>query len=265
MEVLVNAAGGAPVPEELRHVADLVQEWGAPRGWRVARDVPKQVLKQFPGQPFHEFRRKQVPVLAAGAVDGAPAVVLQVDFTIKYQSSGGSTSSSAGGMRSTGKTKKKTHPRTAIVVELPAPVPEVVLMQARDVLDDVLHLFKLNRTFQMFRGPSKGTGSERLDALYRVEGESEEHIRSVINPDRVQWLYNKNAGPYPGVRLEQTCFRLTGRTLVLWVNRPVFDPAVLDGLVATVQEVRRWIPNNVFQSTDTGSGFRVSSLQLPVS
>ncbi|MBE9374963.1 hypothetical protein IQ251_10980 [Saccharopolyspora sp. HNM0983] len=262
MEVLVSAAGGAPVPRELRHVADVVQEWGGPRGWRVARDVDKAVLQQFPGTPFHAFRRKQVPVVASGSVDGAPAALLQVDFTVKYQSNGGSTYSSAtGGMMSTGKTKKETEYRAPLVVELPAPVPKLEFVLKRDPLDEILHVAKLNRWFRLRTG-ALGTGVSYLDRMYHLSGSSVEYVRSVFTPERAEWLYTDAKGPLEDVVLGDVRFRLSGRRLIVWSRRNFRDPAVIDGLIRVAQEIRSWIPQQAFQDP---AGVQADQGNVPLS
>lgn len=263
----MNAVGGAPTPRELRHVADVVQEWGAPHGWRVARDVHKRVLGQFPGQPFHEFRRKRVPVVATGSVDGAPAALVQVDFTVKQESAGGSYYSSAGGgSMSTGKTEKKTEYRAPLVVELPAPVPELSLVFKRDPLEEILHVLKLNRGFRL-QGRSFGTGSKLQDRMYHLSGASEEYARSIVSTERVEWLNGRGNGPWEDVRLGHVRFRLAGRRLIVWPHRTVHDPMVIDGLVRVAREIRSWIPQQAFQDpagvqADQANG-PLSQLQLP--
>ena len=258
----MNAAGGAPVPEELRHVADVVQEWGAPRGWRVARDVHKRVLEQFPGTPFHAFRRKRVPVVATGSVDGASAALVQVDFVVKSESGPGSYySSAAGSSVSTGKSRKMTEYRAPLVVELPASVPELSLVFKRDPLEEVLHVLKLNRGFRL-RGRSFGTGSKLQDRMYHLSGASEEYVRSIVSTERVEWLNGRGNGPLEDVRLGHVRFRLSGRRLIVWAHRTVHDPAVIDGLVRVAREIRGWIPPDAFQSAAADSGLR--DLQLPV-
>ncbi|GAA0504757.1 hypothetical protein GCM10011581_33650 [Saccharopolyspora subtropica] len=219
-----------------------VAAWAQQRGWRVAWGVPAEVLDQLPGPPFHAFRRRSVPVVLAGWFQGMPALAVQVDFTSKRsRSTGSSYSAGTGSFVGTSQTSEKAVITGAVVLEMPSPVPELVLDEDRDVLDDVLDLFSFNRSRDVFQGKPVDIGPASL-GIYHAAGASPEYVRAVLAPQRIQWLYGNGLGPSPATNLGPVRFRLSGRKLIVWAGRTFDQPVVLDALLTTALEILRWIP-----------------------
>ena len=225
------------------HAAEAVETWGVPRGWRVARDVHPELADQLPGPPFHDFRKKMVPVLAAGPLDGGPGVAVQLDFAMQIPDG-----ASYSGDRVRTRYKTVFEQRQVLLVELPAPVPELVLTFKRRQLPNLFQVLNRNGGAPKFQGRSTQFDVPDLDAVYHRSGSSPDYVRSVLTPQRVQWLHGGGRGPaWSGVELTQTCLRLSGRNLAVWSSCAFHDPRVLDALHAVAGEVRSWIPPQAFQ------------------
>jgi hypothetical protein len=222
-------------------------EWARRLGWRVAWDVSDDVLDQLPGAPFHKYRRKAVPLLMAGPYQGMPAMAVHIDFTSKQAGSGGSYySATTDRQMSTASTVKKKSTFGVVVLELPSPVPELVLDEKRSKLDDALDLFSWNRSRDVFQGEAVDVGPAALNC-YHVSGGPPEFVRSVVTLERTQWLYNRGRGPAPNTTLGKVYFRLSGRKLIVWAGRNFKDVKVLDSLFGIAQEILRWIPPAAYQ------------------
>ncbi|MDA3624986.1 hypothetical protein OU415_06045 [Saccharopolyspora sp. WRP15-2] len=248
--VRVWCEGEVRSPEPAR--APLAQ-WAQQQGWQVAWNVPSSVLDQLRGQPFHEYRRKQVPVLMRGHHRGAPAMVAQVDFRHLHKATTGPSYYSPGADRYVEPSKTVEHTTTisAVVVELPAPVPELLVGTKRNLLGDVESLFFLNKAQRLFQGRAVGqvaTGGPSIafsaaDGYlgdYYLYDADPAYAHAVLTPERATWLKsNRSSGP--------VFFRLSGRKLVVWAYTELGGVAVVDALLAAADEIVRWIPPAAYQ------------------
>jgi hypothetical protein len=232
-----------------------IEAWAQRNGWRIARNVPKNVLKQLPGPPFHEFRSKAVPLVLAGQHRGMPAMVLQLDYGAKYSSPTGSYySSSTGSHVTTWQTNKRISSRVVAILELSAPVPELVVGRKRNVLDDIEDLFKLNRTSMIFQGKpvdvvQVGDPRTSLDAFtFHVSGSSPEYVRSIVSAERIRWLCDAFAGFAATHHCGRPFFRLSGRKIVFWTGGKLASPGVAEGLLDWAHGVTGWIPSAAYQN-----------------
>lgn len=238
-------------PRGMTPSQDALGHWAAQRGWRISWNVPPGVLGQFRGTPFHMYRRKGVPVLAVGQHQGAPAMVTQINFWYRYQTTGRSYYSS-GQLEIPRRTREMAGAISVAVVELPAPVPELWLDEKRDALDGVLDLFHLNRSQQLFPPrplaeidvvePSTSKWWNR----YHVFGTDPAYAHAVLTPQRAFWLYTSLAGLPSAGGTGAPYIRLSGRKLVVWTARPLV-PEVADRLLQVTEEVARWIPSAAYQ------------------
>ncbi|MEV0701459.1 hypothetical protein AB0I53_26605 [Saccharopolyspora sp. NPDC050389] len=103
--------------------------------------------------------------------------------------------------------------------------------------------------------------------IYHVSGASPEYARSVVTPDRTRWLYSDGHGPAPNTTLGEVHFRLSGRKIIVWCGRDFKDPVVLDDLLGTAEEIRRWIPSAAYQDPQAAEADRqhvpLTRLQVP--
>ncbi|MCI2417105.1 hypothetical protein MOQ72_06700 [Saccharopolyspora sp. K220] len=244
-----------------------VVAWAQRLGWRVAWNVPGEVLEQLPGAPFHKYRRKSVPILLAGRYQGMSAMAVHIDFTSKQSSAAGSYySASTETYVSTSTTKQKVSTCGVVVLELPSPVPELVVDEKRDKLDDVSDLFSFNRSKDIFQGEAVDVGPAALHC-YHVSGAPPEFVRSVVTVERTQWLYGGGLGPASNTTLGKVYFRLSGRKVIVWSGRNFEDTAVLDSLFGIAQEILRWIPPAAYQDPIAAEADRqhvpLPQLQVP--
>lgn len=152
--VRVWCEGEVASPEPAR---GPLAQWSQQRDWQVAWNVPMRVLDQLRGQPFHEYRRKDVPVLMRGAHRGVPAMAVQIDFRHLHSVRTGPSYYSPGTERQTQPTRTvERKSSSGIVVELPAPVPELLVGAKRDVLSDVEGMLFWNRSHRPFQGRAVG-------------------------------------------------------------------------------------------------------------
>ncbi|MGW3467544.1 hypothetical protein ACWDKQ_03555 [Saccharopolyspora sp. NPDC000995] len=245
-----------------------VVEWAQRLGWRVAWNVPDNVLNQLPGEPFHKYRRRALPLLMAGLYQGMPALAVHIDYTRKNSSPGDSYYSPGAGMHLTtaSKTTKRVLTCGVVVLELPSPVPELVLDEKRDKLSDIADLFSFNRSKNVIQGDGVDIGPAALN-VYHASGVPPDYVRSVVTMDRTRWLYNEGRGPGPNTALGKVHFRLSGRKIIVWCGRNFKDAAVLDDLFGIAQEIQRWIPPAAFQDPAGAVADRqhipLPQLQLP--
>ncbi len=244
-------------------------EWASRLGWRIAWNVPDGVLNQLPGAPFHKYRRKSVPVVLAGPYQGMPALAMHIDYTSKQSSSGGSYYSASTDMYvSTSKTTKRVSTCGVVVLELSSPVPELVLDEKREKLDDILDIFSFNRSKDLIQGGAVDVGPAALN-VYHASGASAGFVRSMVTIERTQWLYNQGRGPASNTTLGKVCFRLSGRKVIVWCGRNFKEPAVLDNLFGVAQEIVRWIPPAAYQDPAAAQADQqhtpLPQLQLPFS
>lgn len=245
-----------------------VAEWAQRLGWRMAWNVPDNVLDQLPGAPFHNYRRRSVPLLMAGLYQGMPALAVHIRFSKKNSSPGSSHYSSSAGMYMNGasKTSKQVVTCGTVILEMPSPVPELVVEEKRDKLGDIASLFDFNRSKNVVQGKGIDVGPASLN-IYHVSGASPEYARAVVTPDRTRWLYNEGRGPAPNTTLGKVHFRLSGRKIIVWCGRNFEDPVVLDNLLGIAQEIQRWIPPAAYQDPAAAEADRQSiplpQLQLP--
>ncbi|MDA3647231.1 hypothetical protein LZ318_35325 [Saccharopolyspora indica] len=247
--VRVWCEGEVPSPEPAR---GPLAQWSQQRGWQVVWNVPVRVLDQLRGQPFHEYRRKDIPVLMRGDHRGAPAMAVQVDFRHLHSVRTGPSYYSPGADRQVQPTKTVERKSSCgiVVVELPAPVPELLVSAKRDVLGDVEGLFFWNRSHRPFQGravgkvPTEGPAVAFREAGghvgdYHLFGADPAYAHAVLTPQRATWLKGNRCGP--------VFFRLSGRKLVVWCYSGLVDVAVVDELLAVADEVASWIPAAAYQ------------------
>ncbi|MGW1679120.1 hypothetical protein [Saccharopolyspora sp. NPDC002376] len=269
--VRVWCEGELPSPEPAR---GPLAQWAQQQGWQVAWNVPSSVLDPLRGQPFHEYRRKQVPVLMRGYHRGALAMAVQVDFRHLHKATTGPSYYSPGADRYVEPTKTVEHTSTSsvVVVELPAPVPELLVGTKRNVLGDVESLFFLNKTQRLFQGRAVGTVSTGGPSIafitasgylsdYYLYDADPAYAHAVLTPERATWLKsNRSTGP--------VFFRLSGRKLIVWSYTGMGSVAVVDALFAAADEIVRWIPPAAYNTPAAVQADQqhvpLTQLQIPV-
>ncbi|MER7077713.1 hypothetical protein SAMN02982929_06269 [Saccharopolyspora kobensis] len=228
-------------------VQGALARWAQQRGWQVAWNVPRSVLNQLRGQPFHEYRRKDVPVLMRGVHRGAPAMALQIDFRRLRSVSTGPSYYSPGIDRQLqpSKTVERRSTSSIVVVELPGPVPELLVGAEREVLGDVEGLLFWNRSHRPFQGRAVGQVPTEGPAValpesgghvgdYCLFDADPGYAHAILTPQRATWLKGNRCGP--------VFFRLSGRKLAVWCSGGLVDVAVVDELLAVADEIASWIP-----------------------
>ncbi len=255
---------------------DPFQQWAAQQGWRIARDVPTDVLEQLPGPPFHEYRRKAISLLLAGLHEGMPALVMQLANSYQHSAPSGSYySPGADRQVSTSTTHTGTSMTSVAVLELPAPVPELLVEQQRDKLDDVLNLFRFNRSRRPFQTSPVATvqigdPSRSLEAFtYHLSGASPQYVQAVATPERLNWLY-ASFGTYAGLDVQaRPYFRFSGRKVICWTGERLFNPKAVDDLLGWAHFLTSWIPPAAFQDPAAAQADQqhtpLPQLQLPFS
>ncbi|MDA3624987.1 hypothetical protein OU415_06050 [Saccharopolyspora sp. WRP15-2] len=225
------------------------------QGWRTSWNVRKSALKGLPGQPFDRYRRKKIPLALSGFHRGMPAVAMQIDFKYKGLAGGsGPTVYNTNGVALNGsRSVAKWESFSVAVVEMPAPVPELLVDDKRDGLEDFGDLLSLNRSRGVFQGrptaevPIIDPATSRKWSSFHVFDASPAYAHAVLTEPRAFWLANSDRG-LPEIRGAAGAlgFRLSGRKLIVWLQRPL-DPAVVDTLLWIADEIMRWIPPAAYQ------------------
>ncbi|MEU6266535.1 hypothetical protein [Saccharopolyspora shandongensis] len=255
---------------------DPVQQWAAQRGWRMARDVPAGVLEQLPGPPFHDYEHKAIPLLLAGLHEGMPALVMQIANSYKYTATTGSYYSTTTDRQvTTSKSGTTTSMTSVAVLELPSPVPELLVYQRREESGGLLGLLGFGRSKRSSEGEPVATvqigdPSRSTDAFtYHISGASPEYVQAVVTPERVRWLYQSFA-TYAGKNVQpRPYFRFSGRKVMCWVGEWLFNPRAVDDLLGWAHFLTGWIPPAAYQDPAGVEADRqhipLPQLQLPFS
>lgn len=256
-------------------VGDPFQQWAAQRGWRIARDVSGDVLNQLSGTPFHDYQQKAIPLLLAGSHQGMPALVVQIANSYKYTATTGSYYSTTTDRQVTTSTSGTATSMTSVaVLELPSPVPELLVHQRRrEKSGGLLGLLGFGRSKGSSPGEpianvQIGDPSRSTDAFtYSISGANPEYVQAVVTPERLHWLYQSFA-TYAGKDVQpRPYFRFSGRKVMCWVGEWLFNPRAIDDLLGWAHYLTRWIPPAAFQDPAGAEADRqhvpLPQLQLP--
>ncbi|PKW12920.1 hypothetical protein [Saccharopolyspora spinosa] len=235
-------------------VGDPFQQWAAQRGWRIARDVPEGVLNQLSGSPFHDYKQRAIPLLLAGFYEGMPALVVQIANSYKYTATTGSYFSTTTDRQvTTSKSGTATSMTSVAVLELPSPVPELLVHQRSEKQGGLLGLLGFGRSKGNSQGEpiatvQIGDPSRSTDAFtYSISGASPEYVQAVVTPERLHWLYQSFA-TYAGKDVQpRPYFRFSGRKVMCWVGEWLFNPRAIDDLLGWANLLTGWIPPAAFQ------------------
>lgn len=192
---------------------DPFASWASRQGWRIARDVPRNVLRHLPGPPFHESGRKSLPVLTAGRLGDLSAIVMQIDYRPGGEPGSVSRGNSA-----------------VAVVELAHPVPDLAVTLKRS--GGPLGTRRWRGLFQ--RRVLEVVPIDREGRAYQVSG-APEFVRRVVSRDRLALLTQRCSPRTP-------YFRFSGNKVIAWWDGPVTQPKDIDALLGLAEEVMRWIP-----------------------
>ncbi|SDX48139.1 hypothetical protein SAMN05216215_1011155 [Saccharopolyspora shandongensis] len=250
---------------------DPFQQWAAQRGWRMARDVPGDVLGQLPGPPFHDYEHKAIPLLLAGLHEGMPALVMQIANSYKYTATTGSYYSTTTDRQvTTSKSGTATSFTSVAVLELSSPIPELLVYQRHEKPGGLLGMLGFGRSEQ---GPLAtvqiGDPSRSLEAFaYQISGASPEYAQAVATPARLNWLYESFA-TYAGLDVQaRPYFRFSGRKVMCWTGSRLFNPRAVDDLLGWARYLTSWIPPAAFQDPAAAEADRqhvpLSQLRLPL-
>ncbi|MEV0701458.1 hypothetical protein AB0I53_26600 [Saccharopolyspora sp. NPDC050389] len=253
---------------------DPFQQWAAQRSWRMARDVPGDVLDQLPGPPFHDYEHKGIPLLLAGLHQGMPALVMQIASSYKYTATTGSYySTTSDRQMTTSKSGTATSVTSVAVLELPSPVPELLVSRRREKSGGLRGLLGFGRSKGSSEGSSVATvqigdPSRSTNAFtYDISGASPEYAHAVVTPERLHWLYQSFSN-FAGLKVPSTpLFRLSGRKVMFWTSRQLFRPDTVDELLGWAHHVTSWIPPAAFQDPAAAAADRqhvpLTQLRLP--
>jgi hypothetical protein len=152
--------------------------WAARNGFRYTRGTSK-LLAHFKHLPFDRGTGRDPHDVLSGEIAGRPALIMQ--FSWFRLPTGDGPSGLHSGICS------------AAVLELPAPVPELLVDKEKG----------LGRDLQL--------ESEEFNAAFRITGTHDRFSYDVLNPRVMEWLLTK-----PGY-----AFRLGGPTLAVWRDEQV--------------------------------------------
>ncbi|MGI8308631.1 hypothetical protein [Saccharopolyspora hattusasensis] len=235
-------------------VGDPFQQWAEQRGWRIARDLPEGVLNQLSGPPFHDYEQRAIPLLLTGFYEGMPALVVQIANSYKYTATTGSYFSTTTDRQvTTSKSGTATSMTSVAVLELPSPVPELLVHQRREKQGGLLGLLGFGRSKGNSQGEpiatvQIGDPSRSTDAFtYSISGASPGYVQAVVTPERLHWLYQSFSN-FAGLKVpSKPLFRLSGRKVMFWTSRQLFRPDTVDELLGWAHHVTSWIPPAAFQ------------------
>ncbi|MER5393118.1 hypothetical protein [Saccharopolyspora sp. NPDC002686] len=238
------------------------------QGWRTSWNVPKGALKGLPGQPFDRYRRKQIPLALSGFHRGMPAVAMQIDFKYKGLAggSGRTVYSTSGAPLNSSRSVGKWESLSVAVVEMPAPVPELLVDEKRDWIDDFGSLLSLNRSRGLFSGGSTAEvpvinpeTSDKWNSYYVYDADPA-YAQAVFTPQRAFWLYTSQKGLPKTSGLGCAYFRLSGRKLIVWTVRQL-SPDGVERLLWVADEIVRWIPPAAYQDP---AGIQADQQHVPL-
>ncbi|MBB4906568.1 hypothetical protein [Actinophytocola algeriensis] len=153
-----------------------VSWWAGRNGYRYTAGTP-ELLAHLPGAPFDRGSSQELHDVLSGPIAGRPGLIVQFSW---FRVGGGPD-----GLRS--------GICSAAVLELPAPVPELVVRKESGLGRDLL------------------LESEEFNAAFRVDGAHDRFSYDVLNPRVMEWLL-ANQG---------FSLRLGGNTLAVWRDGPL--------------------------------------------
>jgi len=150
-----------------------VSWWAARNGFRYTQGTPR-LLAHFKHAPFDRGTGRDTHDVLSGEIAGRPALITQ--FSWFRLPTGDGPNGLHSGICS------------AAVLELPAPVPELVVTKEKG----------LGRDLQL--------ESEEFNDAFRITGTHDRFSYDVLNPRVMEWLLTRR----------DTAFRLGGSTLTVW-------------------------------------------------
>lgn len=153
-----------------------VSWWAGRNGFRYTEGT-SQLLKHLPGAPFDRGSSQDLHDVLSGPIAGRPGLIIQFSW---FRVASGPDGLHSGIC-------------SAAVLELPAPVPELVVRKETG----------LGRDLQL--------ESEEFNAAFRVDGAHDRFTYDVLNPRVMAWLL-ANQG---------FSIRLGGNTLAVWRDGPL--------------------------------------------
>jgi hypothetical protein len=178
-----------------------VSWWAARNGFRYTSGTP-ELLKQLRGAPFDRGSSQDLHDVLSGPIADRPGLIVQFSW---FRVASGPDGLHSGIC-------------SAAVLELPAPVPELVVRKEAG----------LGRDLQL--------ESEEFNAAFRVEGTHDRFTYDVLNPRVMEWLL-ANQG---------FSVRLGGNTLAVWRDGPLNGAVALGELRDFAATLFGMIPGFVY-------------------
>ncbi len=207
-----------------------VSWWAARNGFRYT-DGTAELLGYFRGAPFDRGTSADMQYLVTGTVAERPAMIMQFSW---YHLPSGSRS------ESTGQSGLRSGYCSAAVLELPGPVPD--LMVRRETGAD------------RARGRDLQLESEQFNDAFRITGTDDKFSYDVLNPRMMQWLL---ADP----RAQRFAFRFDGPMLVVWNDDRLDGATGLGELADFAATLFGLMPTFVY----TGHRLTEDQTQVPIS
>lgn len=205
--------------------------WAGRNGFRYTKGSP-ELLGYLRGAPFDRGSSRDVQDLLSGQVAGRPALITQFSW---YHLPSGEQSDA------TGTSGLRSGICSAALLELPAPVPEL-LVRKEITVDRAL-----GRDLQL--------ESEQFNAAFRINGTVDRFSYDVLHPRTMQWLLSDP-------RARRYSFRFDGPMLVVWQEEQVKGATELGELTDFLATLYGMVPQFVF-----GMGYQpqVGQTTVPIS
>lgn len=181
--------------------------WAARNGFRYTAGT-RRLLAHLPGAPFDRGTSQDVHDVLFGEIGGRPGLIMR--FSWFRLPTGGGPDGLHSGICS------------VVVLELPAPVPELFVRE--------------EGTADRARGRDLQLESEQFNDTFRISGSHDRFTYDVLNPRVMEWLL---AQP-------RHQFRLGGRTLAVWRDGALPDMTALGELRDFATTLAGMIPDFVY-------------------